>query len=148
MRSAGGGFAQPTPPRTKSDAPSVFERALTKPSLDPALPRYAAVLPDRALTLPVLAGAGGTKGIHPLGWRAGCGTQQSAPPWGLPAQPVDRLPARLRALPGLRVGAGHRGRVPPDPQHAPGARPQLRPCRRNADRGADLRAIFRIPRLS
>ena len=115
---------------------------------DPAFARYAAVLPDRALALPLSAGPGGAQGVHPSGRRARGRAQRSAHPRRLPPQPVDRLSAGLRELPRLRVGAGDRRRIPPDAQHAAHPRAQRRRGRRNAGAGADLRAIFGVPRLS
>ena len=115
---------------------------------DPPLARYAAVLPDRALALPLSAGQGGAQGVHPPGRRARRRPQRPAHPWRLPPQPVDRLPAGLRGLPRLRLGAGGGRRVPPLAQHAAHPRPQRRPDRRDARAGADLGAVFGVPRLS
>ena len=115
---------------------------------DAALPQHPAVLPHRPLAVPLSAGPGGAQGVHASGRRAGGRAQRPPHPWRLPPQPVDRLPAGLRDLPGLRVGAGGGRGLPADPQHAahPGA--QRRPDRRDAGGGADLRAIFGLPLLS
>ena len=76
--------------------------------------------------VPLSAGPGGAQGVHPSGRRAGGRAQRPAHPWRLPPQPVDRLPAGLRDLPRLRLGAGGRRGFPPDPQHAAHPRPQRR----------------------
>ena len=82
---------------------------------DPAFARHAAILPDGAVALPVSAGQGGAEGLHPSGGRARARPQRSADAWRFPPQPVDRLPAGLRGLPRLRVGAGRGGGFPADP---------------------------------
>ena len=122
---------------------------LTAPTQrDPAFARYPAILPDGALALPLSGRPGGAEGFHAPGGRARRRAQRPAHPWRLPPQPVDRLPAGLRALPRLRVGARAGQRVQALAQHAPHRRAQHRPDRRHARADADLRAVFGVPRLS
>ena len=97
---------------------------------------------------PYLPGQEERKVFTHLVGRARGRAQRPPHPRRLPPQPVDRLPAGLRDLPGLRVGAGRRRGFPADAQHAPHRRAQCRPGRRNAGRGADLRAVFGVPLLS
>src|SRR6266567_494708 len=115
---------------------------------DPTLARYAAILPDRPLPVPLSAGPGGAQGVHASGRRARRRPERPAHPWRLPPQPVDRLPPGLRGLPRLHFGARGGRRLPPLAQHAARARPERRPRRRDARPGADLGAVFGVPRLS
>ena len=93
---------------------------------DPAFARHAAVLPDRAVALPLPAGPGGAEGVHASGRRARARAQRPPHPRRLPPQPVDRLSAGLRDLPRLRLGPRHRRRVPRRPA-ACGASPSATP---------------------
>ena len=115
-------------PLTRADSGAMLQirrqRAIER--RDPAFARHAAVLPDRALALPLSAGPGGAQGVHPSGRRAAPATQRSAHPRRLPPQPVDRLPAGLRDLPRLRLGARDRRGLPPDAA-ACGASPSATP---------------------
>ena len=54
----------------------------------------------------------------------------------------------LRPVPGLRLGAGDRQRIPALAQFPQDLGAQCRHRRRAAQRGADLRAVFGVPRLS
>ncbi len=114
---------------------------------DPAFAQHPAVLSDGAVPVPLSARSGGAQGVHPSGGGARVRAQRPAHPWRLPPQPVDRLPAGMRELPRLRLGARGGGRLPPHPQHAPHPRPQRRPRRRDAGRGAHVRAIRGVPLL-
>src|SRR3974390_233429 len=105
---------------------------------DPALSRHAAILPYRALALPVSLGPGGAQGVHASRRRAGGRAQRLAHSWRLPPQPVDRIPAPLPDTPRLRVSAGSDGRFQAIPQHAPHRRTQGRDHGRDARLDANL----------
>ncbi len=97
---------------------------------DPGSTRRSAVLPDRALALPIPARPAGTEDLHPSGRQARRLAERPPDPDRLPPLADDRLPARLRKLPRLRVGAraGRRLVQPNDSQR--------RAMRANADSSA------------
>src|SRR5690606_18415957 len=72
---------------------------------DAALRPFASVLPYGALTLSVSRRTVRAEGFHASGGRQGARTQRPSYPGRLPPLAEHRLPARLRELPGLRVGA-------------------------------------------
>ena len=140
------------PPLTNGPSAMRILSGAAADSTGPDLTQHSRDTPQFYLTAPspcpYLAGKEERKVFtHLVGERA-ARAQRPAHPWRFPPQPVDRLPAGLRILPRLRVGAGGGRGFPRHPQHAPGARPQCRHGRRDARRGADLRAVLGVPRLS
>src|ERR1700722_16603425 len=105
---------------------------------DSALARYAPVLSHRAFSMPIPRWQGRTEGLYASRRRACRRTQQHTYPRRLPPQPVDRLPAGVRRLPQLRVGARPCRAVSAYAQYAPNRRPQRGYRRRDEAGGADL----------
>src|SRR5439155_20850124 len=85
--------------------PKVGRFAGAFPRIDDAASNpVAAVLPDRAVAVPLSGGPVRAQGVHAPCRRQGARDERPVDPGWLPAIPEHRLPAGLRVMPRLRVG--------------------------------------------
>ena len=109
--------------------------------------RRPTVLPHRSVGVPLPARPAGAENIHPSGRQTGRRPQRPPHSDRIPPLADDRLPARLRELPRLRIGPRAGGGFPPS--RASDARSgQRRSCRRLCRAETDQRALRPLPLLS
>ena len=93
--------------------------------------RRPAILSDRSVGVPLPARPARAENFHPSGRQARRRPQRPPHPDRIPPLADDRLPARVRELPRLRIGPRAGGGFPPVREPATRDPSQRRPCRRS-----------------